>query len=199
MGIYFKGLQAHASEPEKGINPAKCIAELILELDHFNVPDVSDENFALLTPVYSTIGEKAYGIAAGTGELHYTIRTATNKTMELLIASIKTAVELLSKKHQLEFSIQWFDYFPLTLNNNICIEKVKKAAEKNNFKIYNQPEFIRFGEDFGWFSQKYPSAMFGIGAGKDTPPLHNPAYDFPDELIVTGVKMMKGIAEELLG
>ena len=35
--------------------------------------------------------------------------------------------------------------------------------------------------------------MFGLGAGENVPELHNPDYDFPDELIETGVKIFSGI------
>ena len=52
---------------------------------------------------------------------------------------------------------------------------------------------LKFGEDFGWFSRDYTSAMFGLGAGLDEPALHHADYDFPDELIETGMKMFQGI------
>lgn len=199
LGIYFKGLQSHASEPEKGINPAVCMAELTLELDKLNVQDIRSKNFALLTPVYSKLGARAYGISAGEGELHYTIRTASNSTMEVLINKIKVLTKQLTGKHNLKYEIEWFDHFPLTINDPHCNELIRKSAKKNNLKLTGQEDFIRFGEDFGWFSQKFPSSMFGLGSGKKTPPLHNPLYDFPDELLPTGMNMFKGIVEEILG
>jgi metal-dependent amidase/aminoacylase/carboxypeptidase family protein len=40
------------------------------------------------------------------------------------------------------------------------------------------------GEDFGLFTQHYPGAM---GWDQEqTPALHNPDYDFPDDIITTG-------------
>jgi metal-dependent amidase/aminoacylase/carboxypeptidase family protein len=42
-------------------------------------------------------------------------------------------------------------------------------------------------EDFGLFTQHFSGAMFGLGSGTDTPALHNPDYDFPDEIIPTGI------------
>lgn len=198
LGIYLKGLKSHACEPEKGINPSVCISELVLELDKLNHPQIQSPDFALLTPVYGLIGSKAYGISAGDGEIHYTIRTASKDTMQVLINNIKSVIKKLTDKHNLSFKINWFDHFPLTINHSLCNEIIRKAAVKNEFTIVDQEEFIKFGEDFGWFSQNYPSSMFGIGAGKETPPLHNPAYDFPDELIPTGINMFKGIIEEIL-
>jgi hypothetical protein len=38
--------------------------------------------------------------------------------------------------------------------------------------------------NFGLFT--HPGAMFGLGSGTDSPALHNPDYDFPDDIITTG-------------
>jgi metal-dependent amidase/aminoacylase/carboxypeptidase family protein len=58
---------------------------------------------------------------------------------------------------------------------------------------------IKWGEDFGWFSQKYKTGFFRLGAGINTPALHHNDYDFPDELIPTGIKMFSEIIKEILG
>ena len=55
-----------------------------------------------------------------------------------------------------------------------------------------------FGEDFGWFTQKFKGAMLGLGAGEATPALHNPDYDFPDDIIPTGIQLFYQIAKEVL-
>ena len=57
---------------------------------------------------------------------------------------------------------------------------------------------FKFGEDFGWFSKKYKTAMFGLGAGIETPALHNANYDFPEEIIETGINMFKTIISKIL-
>jgi metal-dependent amidase/aminoacylase/carboxypeptidase family protein len=41
--------------------------------------------------------------------------------------------------------------------------------------------------------------MLFLGAGRDTPPLHNPAYDFPDDLIPIGTRIFEQVARDLLG
>jgi hypothetical protein len=40
--------------------------------------------------------------------------------------------------------------------------------------------------------------MFGLGAGKDQPALHNPDYDFPDSIISTGIHTFYSITKILL-
>ena len=38
--------------------------------------------------------------------------------------------------------------------------------------------------------------MFGIGAGEDTPALHNPDYDFPDDIIPAGIAVFERIIRQ---
>ena len=40
--------------------------------------------------------------------------------------------------------------------------------------------------------------MFGIGSGENQPPLHNPDFNFPDELIEIGSSMFLKISQQLL-
>jgi len=41
--------------------------------------------------------------------------------------------------------------------------------------------------------------MFGLGAGKNHPALHAQTYDFPDEIINTGISMFTQIINETIG
>lgn len=198
MSIHLNGKIAHASEPENGINPAIAIAELIQAFDKLNLPNTADAAFTLLTPVYINLGEKAYGISAGEGELHYTFRTWTEKEMQKLKANLQGIISEVCKKHLLQFSINWFDYFPAVVNDDECNTLIAQAANTHGLRTVIKPTPIKWGDDFGWFSKKYKTGFFGLGAGLTTPALHHNDYDFPDELISTGVKMFTEIIKEIL-
>jgi metal-dependent amidase/aminoacylase/carboxypeptidase family protein len=49
-----------------------------------------------------------------------------------------------------------------------------------------EKETLLLGEDFGFFTQQYPGAMFGLGSGINTPALHNQTTIFLDDIISTG-------------
>ena len=72
------------------------------------------------------------------------------------------------------------------------------AAREHNFTISERGYPFKFGEDFGWYSDRYKTAIFGLGAGLDTPALHSADYDFPDEIITTGTNMFQSIIEHIL-
>lgn len=196
--IHLRGKIAHASEPENGINPALAIVEITTAFAKMNVTDPADPGFRLLTPICIRMGEVAYGVSAGQADVHYTLRSWTEENMKILEETLMEITEEICRKHQLELDVEWFDYFPATVNNKTCVDIIREAAKQNNFTLKENKVAIRFGEDFGWFSREYKTAMFGLGSGFKTPALHHPDYDFPDEITETGIRMFTAIIEHLL-
>lgn len=198
VSIELKGKESHSAEPEHGVNPALCMAELIERFNGLNNNDPAKEDFRLCVPIYSSMGVKSYGISAGFGEIHYTLRTKSIEKMERLKKDVDRILSEVCPKHKLPHKAKWFEYFPAVVNDGFCNQVIKEAAKAYNYDIISKNIPFRFGEDFGWFSEKYKAAMFGIGAGLQSPALHQADYDFPDEIIETGMNMFKGIIESIL-
>ena len=196
--IILKGKESHASEPESGINPALAMAQMITELAKLNTNNPLDENFAILTPVHSAMGQKSYGISPANGELHYTIRTWSTEKMAYLKIDIAQIFKDICDANILDYEIDWFEYFPASKNDQKCNNYIIEAANENGFELIEKLYPFKFGEDFGWFSKKYKTAMFGLGAGNETSALHNADYEFPDEIIDTGINMFATIISKLL-
>ncbi len=197
MIIKFHGKTAHAAEPEKGYNPALAIAEVVqfCEGETNNKPD--QEDFFLITPIHIKLGEKAYGVSAGEGELHLTIRSWDLHLFNQKCVKLKNYIVEACQKHQLKSDISWTQEFYANKNNTQAIQYIRSAAIKNKFQILEMEHSFKWGEDFGLFTQKYKGAMFGLGSGENTPALHNPDYDFPNDIIVTGVQQFYQIIQEI--
>jgi amidohydrolase len=198
LAIKLTGKTAHAAEPENGKNPATAISKILQFAKSLEQSKASLQDFALITPVFITMGEPTYGISAGYGEVHFTMRAWQKERMEYIIEQLQSTLNNIATSEGLTVKYDWFDYFPTVVNDDFCNEMIKQAAFENEFEVKEPTHGLRFGEDFGWFSQQFKSAMFGLGAGLDTPALHNDDYDFPDELIKTGIEMFKGIITEIL-
>jgi metal-dependent amidase/aminoacylase/carboxypeptidase family protein len=77
---------------------------------------------------------------------------------------------------------------------------VVQACENTNtsYIIMNEP--MRWSEDFGQFTAiAKQGAMFALGAGENTPQLHNPDYDFNDHLIPIGKALFLDLIEQING
>ena len=196
--INLNGRTSHAAEPELGINPSVPIAELVQMCDTWQNPDVNDPFYSLITPIHIVVGKPDYGISPGYGELHLTMRSWSKEVMDSLKNKILEGLEECQKRFNLEIDVAWIDFFPGVVNHNECFEMIMHAASENELSLHIPQHPFKFGEDFGWFSQQYPSAMFGLGSGLHTPNLHNPSYDFPDGLTPVGIKLFKSLISQVL-
>jgi len=197
--IRLYGKTSHAGEPENGINPALAVSEIIREADIACQPDVNQPEFAILTPVHIELGEVAYGVSAGYGEVHLTIRTWTEQEMGELSARLLRYVSRMAVRHKLRVETEWTNVFRTTRNDEESVDIIEQAAVDNSYDTHECKSPFKWGEDFGAFTQRFRGAMFGLGAGEDHPALHNPDYDFPEELLLPGIYMYRRITELILG
>lgn len=196
--IKLKGKTAHAAEPENGINPALAISEII---NHFNSkiqPDITLQDYCVITPIYIAMGEKAYGVSAGYGEVHFTLRSDSNLSMKQMEKDLTATAIQIALQHNLQYDIEWTEKFQANENDSKAVDIVRTAAKANNLNLFEKDTPFTFGEDFGLITQHFKGAMFGIGAGEESPSLHNPDYDFPDEITDTGIQLFYQITKEII-
>lgn len=197
LAVNLQGLGSHAAEPERGRNPAMALAELLTRAATLTVADSRAPDFALITPVHARLGQRDYGISAGEAELHFTLRSWTEARMQTVVAALEEALRLTTQQHGLTYTHEWLEYFPTVVNDDTCNAYIRQAAQAAGLPLQVRAEPFKFGEDFGWFTRHYPGAMFGLGAGREQPALHHPDYDFPDELIESGLAMFRGIISQI--
>jgi amidohydrolase len=195
--IKLTGKSSHAAEPEKGITPSLAIAELIQKLTALPKMKML-KDFSLVTIIHARIGERAFGTTPGYAELMATLRSNNEDEMQLITKQAEEFICSAAQKHKLTYEIEWVEEFPATINDSFCVSIIRSGAEENHLVINEIGEPFRWSEDFGYFTQKFKGAMFGIGAGTGHPELHHPDYDFPDEIIVTGTKMFYSIIKKVL-
>jgi len=196
--VRLKGKTAHAAYPERGITPSLAVAELIEKLTELK-DNKSLSDFSLVTIIHVNIGERAFGTTPGYAELMATLRSYENDDMKILSENSKKLVKEIAVKHNLKYELEWVEEFSATINNSECIDIIIEAAKGNNFQINEIESPFRWSEDFGQFTSMFNGALFGIGSGIEHEALHNPDYDFPDEIILTGTKMFYSIIKKILG
>jgi len=195
----FRGTTSHAAYPEQGQSPAFAVAELIQ--DSAGLPDSVDagDGIARLTVIHARIGEAAFGTTPGEAEVMATLRSDREETLERLREEVVDQAQQISRAHGLELSHSWTDHFPVTTNHPEAVAMVEAVAEANGVAVALRHEAYPWSEDFGWFTRRFKGAIFGLGAGREHPALHSPAYDFPDDLIPVGIVLFEGLIERLLG
>jgi metal-dependent amidase/aminoacylase/carboxypeptidase family protein len=82
------------------------------------------------------------------------------------------------------------EVFAATTNSPIAYQLVIAAAASLGVPYADLSAPFSWSEDFGVLIDRYPGAMFTIGAGETYPSLHTVGYDFPDFILELGVRMM---------
>ena len=191
--IRYTGRTAHAAEPDKGENPSLAIADLLHECDDLTEHDLAAPDFGVVTAVHVLIGSPAYGVSAGAGELHLTIRSVDSTRLDALFETIVSKAERFAQRDLLQASVEVVEDFRANINDLKITELVQTAAADCGFDVIVPDVGLPHGEDFGLFGEQFPCCMLLLGAGSEHEPVHNPDYDFPDELITTGVELLDRI------
>jgi len=187
LKVSLQGIASHAAEPEKGLNPAPALAEIVSAVDAL-ARQISDED-SMITITCLRAGEYAFGSAAGEAELLMTLRAASDEKLNELNRKIVAIATSTAERHALKISIVKEDIFPATVNHGECLGLVESAAGKQQLHVIKLNKAFRWSEDFGHYGSLAPSAMFGLGAGRDCPALHSAEYEFCDRIIGYGMGM----------
>ncbi len=191
------GKTAHAGEPENGRSPGIAMADIVRDLTWLP-QNWSFEDFALITVIHARLGEIAFGTTPGYAEVMATLRTYSNPDMDQLTSRAVDIVQQHARSHSLENEISWREAFPATVNDNAELEMLREVARKERAPMVELDAPLRWSEDFSNFTLKYPGVLFGLGSGEHTPQLHNPDYDFPEEIIEPGIRIFYGIYRHYL-
>lgn len=197
LRIVLTGETSHASTPEHGRSPAPAIATLIPALTALGPGGPLDAQFRLVTVTHVAIGEKAFGIAPGHGELWATLRTVNDAQMGALCEAAEKLVRETAAANRLSVEMSYHDIFHHCENEPEVVAMLRRAMDEENVPHGETPP-SRGSEDFGLFGRKAKSAMFLLGSGA-TAHLHNPDYDFPDDAIGTGARIFMRALRNILG
>jgi amidohydrolase len=198
MFVQLKGKSSHAAEPEKGINPGMGMAQMIIAFHDMLKIQNFFQDFTLITPIHMRLGNIAYGTSPGDGDIHLTLRSYLDSDMKLLKKELHNLVKSISRREKLSYKINYEEVFPATVNDPSGVRIAEQAVRDLKLKSSYRREPFKWSEDFGHFTSKYTGAMFGIGSGTEQPALHNPDFDFPDELISTGTALFINICRQIL-
>jgi len=196
MIISLSGRTAHAAQPETGQSPALAMCRIITQISEIPKQLNLNDELVFTTVVGSKLGNKAFGTAPADAEIFVTLRCEKNHTMRNLVHLCETLVKQEADVDGLDVKLAYEDVFPATVNTQDAVRLFMQAGKKQNLKVVDRP--FRWSEDFGRFTELAEGALFGLGSGENTPDLHDPEYDFPDELISSGSKIFLDLISECL-
>ena len=198
MRIVLTGKTSHAAAPQDGLSPAQAVAMLIPALSALGSGDDLNADYALTTVTHANLGAATFGVAPGLAEIWVTLRTVSDKRMAQLVGQAEALVRKAAKDEGLGVEINYDDVFEACTNHTDAVHILCEACRAEGVDLHLTSRPQRFSEDFGQFAKGAKTVMFWIGAGAG-PQLHNPDYDFPDDLIPIGTGIFLAAIHQVLG
>ncbi len=198
IAIKMAGADTHSAQPETGVSPSFALAELTLATQEVQAKHDSADAYALIVPIFNQMGVQSSGVCPGAGEAHFTLRSDSGDIVAAMEKEFLRVAGAIAEKHRLQVSVEVKEEFAETSTSDLAFDLIKKAAESAHlgFNLIDRP--FRWGEDFGEITSYYEGGMFGLGAGVDQPDLHTPNYDFPDDILESGVRIFRELISNIL-
>lgn len=184
VDCYFKGRAVHISMHHMGRDAIEGCAEF-LEKIYENMPMDALLRFGMIE------GGKARNVVADECRLMGSVRSESWERNEELLKHIENVGHEVAVRKDLKFSISTGSMYPPVVVEESLFENLKNIASVLNLPFV-ECEMKYTGEDFGFFSQRYPSLMFWLGTrkGKERYGLHSPYFLPPDEAVNIGIEVM---------
>ncbi len=201
--VEFEGTTSHSSYPEHGVNPSRAVTELVTAVNGFGESLKGRTSAPVLGTVsYAQIGSidkgPNFGTAPGAATVMGVVRAHTDADLDLVRTELAQRADRLGAESGLSHTLSWHEAFAATQAHPECVATIRAAASDAGLEVEELEQPFRWSEDFGYFTQAYKGAFFGLGSGTDQPQLHDDRYDYPDALIPLGASLYRAIIDRQL-
>lgn len=197
--IEVTGKSSHGAYPEQGIDATIVACYIATALQTIVSRNVSPFQPAVIT-IGSVQSGHAHNIVNEKALLKLTVRSFDKQTRELMLKRITDIATLQAQSFMATAKVSHIIGSPALVNDKKANDFVKQIAV-NCFgadSIIDLEMPMMGSEDFAFMLEKNPhGSYFFIGAG-DTAILHNPNYDFDDDIIAIGATLWVNIVEQYL-
>lgn len=186
----IKGMQAHASRPQDGINAIEAAAFLVQKLQQIQLK--TDTSYSIkMTQLYTE--NKASNVIPETAFFAVDARAQTNEAMNELKQLTKDVIEQTMNHTGAVITWSMEEFVPAATINHNAIKLAATAIEDMIGKENVDPVCVsQGGEDFHFYTAANPdikATMIGLGCDL-MPGLHHPEMKFNLEALIYGTKIL---------
>lgn len=196
--ITLRGRGGHAAEPHNTVDPIAIGAQIVTNLQQIASRNANPVRSVVVSVTRFHAGT-THNIIPDEASLSGTVRSLDEEVRDLAERRIGEIVRGLAAANGAEADYVYERACPVTVNHARETEHAAAAAIDvvgvDNVNTDVDPSMA--GEDFSFMLQACPGAYIMIGNGNSAG-LHNPAYDFNDEIIATGISYWVRLAEQRL-
>ena len=201
--VTVRGKGGHAAMPHLTVDPVVITAQVISALQSIASRNANPLD-AIVVSVCSmeTSQTGVFNVIPDFVKLIGTVRTFRAETRDMAEARIAQIVAGIAKAMGGSAEIAYKRGYPSTINTEREAIFAAKVGERvfGKSNVFTDAEPTMGGEDFSYMLLARPGAyvFLGQGGGPNNCFLHNPGYDFNDEVIPLGAGYLAALVEESL-
>ena len=197
--IKIKGKGGHGAMPHLSVDALEVGTQVVNALQR-----IVSRKMDPLEPTVVTIGTfhagTAFNIIPAEAEMSGTTRTFNPDIWNSWEARIAKVVRGVCDSMGCDFELKFSKGYPVTINDASMAEIVRGCAAKvvGEDRVV-VPRKTLGGEDFAYYLQRSQGCYFALGVGRDgAVPVHNPAFDFNEDVMLLGMETHCRIGLEVL-
>ena len=203
--ITIRGKGSHAAMPHLGIDPVPAACQMVQAFQTIITRNRNPLETGVISVTMIHTGE-ATNVVPDHCVIEGTVRTFTTGLLDLIERRMKTIAEATCVAFEAQCEFEFARNYPPTVNHTAETEFARAAmADVVGAQNVLEMEPTMGAEDFSYFLLEKPGAYFVIGNGDGSHRhsghgmgpcmLHNPSYDFNDDLIPLGATVWVRMAE----
>lgn len=197
--IKITGVGAHAAAPHLSKDTILTATQIVNGLQSI-VSRNADPLSSLVVSVTQIHSGDTWNVIPQQAVIRGTVRTFDAKIQDMAESRIKQIATGIASTFEAKAEVDYQRRYPATINYakqaDIAIKAAKNVVGEASVIIDPNPSMG--AEDFAFMLKKIPGAYVWLGAGQGAN-LHNPAYNFNDEVLTTGVEYFIEIVNQELG
>jgi hippurate hydrolase len=191
--ITLTGVGGHGAMPHRAQDPIVAAASIVMTLQTIVSRNVDPQHTAVIT-VGSLIAGKANNVIPASARLELSVRSLDREVRDLLQARITQLVTAQAQSLGVQAHIDYKRDYPVLVNTPDETELVRQVGTEllGAERVTRQGRPLTGSEDFAFMLEHCPGSYFmiGNGAGEGQPEhscmVHNPGYDFNDDILPVG-------------
>jgi amidohydrolase len=206
--VTIHGKGGHAAMPHNGIDPVPVACQMVQAWQTIITRNKRPIDAGVISVTMIHTGE-ATNVVPDSCVMEGTVRTFTLEVLDLIERRMKEIAEHTSAAFGASCEFEFVRNYPPTINHPAETEFARRVmGEVVGPENVQEFEPTMGAEDFSYFLLEKPGAYFLIGNGDGSHRegghgmgpcmLHNPSYDFNDELIPLGATLWVRLAEQWL-
>ncbi len=198
--ITVTGRGAHGAMPHASIDAVVVAAQLVGALQSVVARTIDPLDSAVLSVTQIHAGD-TWNVIPDRAVIRGTTRSFRPEVQDSIEQSLRRIAEGVCSAHGAGAEIHYERRYPPTVNHAVETELAAEVAAGlvGEANVEREPPASMGAEDFAFMLQKRPGCYIRIGSGSDGGQLHNPAYDFNDDILPVGASFWAKLAERVLG